>query len=150
MPWWGWIIVAVVMLAVLLAGCIYAGIHAVRAAHSVADTGTEIQKYLDAMQEPAPSSNSSEMPLFTQPLSTAAHRYSLAQTQVECRKITRHNRHAQRWSIWKRNRVPFTGDPNCEAAHPGSQPALQSVGSSSANLAFSTGAMNAGNGVKTS
>ncbi|MDF7665039.1 hypothetical protein [Bifidobacterium sp. ESL0745] len=148
MPWWGWIIVTVVMLTALVVGCVYAGIHAFRAVHSVADTGTEIRKYLDAMQEPVPSSNSNQAPLFTQPLSTAAHRYSLAQTQVECRKITRHNRHAQRWSVWKRNRVPFTSDPNCEATHPCSQPALQTIGSSSANHVLSTDAVNAGNGVK--
>ncbi|WEV47668.1 hypothetical protein OZX62_05260 [Bifidobacterium sp. ESL0690] len=110
MPWWGWIIVAFVMLAALVIGLVYAGIHAVRAAHSVSDTGKEIQNYLDAMQQSKSSSDTREKPLFTQPLSTAAHRYSLAQTEVERRRITRHNRHAERWSVWKRNRVPFTGN----------------------------------------
>ncbi|WEV58232.1 hypothetical protein OZX67_05165 [Bifidobacterium sp. ESL0728] len=110
MPWWGWIIVTVVMLAALAVGLVYAGIHGVRAAHSVTDTGKEIQNYLDAMQQSAPANGTHEKPLFTQPLSTAAHRYSLAQTEVERRRITRHNRHAERWIIWKRNRVPFTGD----------------------------------------
>ncbi|WEV65013.1 hypothetical protein [Bifidobacterium sp. ESL0764] len=111
MPWWGWIIVAVVMLAALAVGLVYAGIHAVRAAHSVAGTGKEIQNYLNAMQQTDPGNAAKEKPLFTQPLSTAAHRYSLAQTEVERRRITRHNRHAERWSVWKHNRVPFTANP---------------------------------------
>ncbi|WEV63282.1 hypothetical protein [Bifidobacterium sp. ESL0732] len=110
MPWWGWIIVAIIMLAALAVGLVYAGIHAVRAAHGVADTGKEIQNYLNAMQKSAPSNETHEKPLFTQPLSTAARRYSLAQTEVERRRITRHNRHAERWSIWRHNRVPFTGN----------------------------------------
>ncbi|MDF7640863.1 hypothetical protein PT279_04575 [Bifidobacterium sp. ESL0784] len=110
MPWWGWIIVAVVMLAALAAGLVYTGIHAVRAAHSIADTGKEIQDYLNVMQQSEPSNEIQEKPLFTQPLSTAAHRYSLAQTEVERRRISRHNRHAERWSIWRHNKVPFTGN----------------------------------------
>ncbi|MCO6558139.1 MAG: hypothetical protein J6575_01655 [Bifidobacterium sp.] len=99
-----------VMLAALAVGLVYAGIHAVRAAHSVADTGKEVQHYLDAMRQSSPSGEHQEKPLFTQPLSTASHRYSLAQTEVERRRITRHNRHAERWSIWRHNRVPFTGN----------------------------------------
>ncbi|WEV73274.1 hypothetical protein OZX74_04735 [Bifidobacterium sp. ESL0798] len=110
MPWWGWIIVAVVVLAALVVGLVYAGIHALRAARSIAGTGKEIQHYLNAMQQSEPSSESPEKPLFTQPLSTAAHRYSLAQTEVERRRISRHNRHAERWSIWRHNKVPFTGN----------------------------------------
>ncbi|WEV68545.1 hypothetical protein OZX73_04385 [Bifidobacterium sp. ESL0775] len=132
MPWWGWIILAVLMLAVLIIGLVYAGIHAVRAAHSIADTGSDIQGYLSVMQE---SSNNqgetAEPPLFTQPLSTAAHRYSLAQTSVERRRIAKHNRHAERWSVWRHNRVPFTG--NMAA---GSNQAVSASSNQALNQAF--------------
>ncbi|WEV41346.1 hypothetical protein OZX57_04530 [Bifidobacterium sp. ESL0682] len=109
MPWWGWIILAVIMLAVFIIGLIYAGIHAIRAAHSIADTGSNVQGYLSVMQQSSDTDEeTAEPPLFTQPLSTAAHRYSLAQTAVEQRRITKHNRHAEHWGVWKNHRVPFT------------------------------------------
>ncbi|WEV52229.1 hypothetical protein [Bifidobacterium sp. ESL0704] len=130
MPWWGWIIVAVVVLAALVVGLVYAGIHALRAARSIAGTGKEIQHYLNAMQQSAPGGEVPEQPLFTQPLSKAARRYSLAQTEVERRRIARHDRHAQRWSVWRHNRVPFTGNPvpgNNQAVSPSSNQAFDGM-----------------------
>jgi hypothetical protein len=105
MHWWGWIILAVLMLLTLIAGLVYAGIHAIHATRVIAATGEKVQSYLSAMSEPLEEERGVEPPLFTQPLSTAAHRYSLAQTVVEERRISRHNRHAERWSNWKKRNL---------------------------------------------
>lgn len=124
MHWWGWIILAVLMLLALIAGLVYAGIHAIRAARLVAATGEKVQSYLSAMSEPLKDESRVEPPLFTQPLSTAAHRYSLAQTFVEERRISRHNRHAERWSNWKkRNLTQALSNQNVQttAAHSAKQ-----------------------------
>lgn len=106
MHWWCWIILAVLMLAALVVGLVYAGIHAVRAARVVAATGENVQDYLSAMTASSKNEEQTpEPPLFTQPLSLSAHRYSLAQTVVEERRISKHIRHAERWDDWKHRHI---------------------------------------------
>jgi hypothetical protein len=130
MHWWGWVILAVLMLVALIAGLVYAGIHAIRATRVVAATGEKVQSYLSAMSEPLEDENGVEPPLFTQPLSTAAHRYSLAQTVVEERRISRHNRHADRWSNWKQRNLtqtPFRQDGQATVADSAKQTNGESI-----------------------
>ncbi|MBB2954804.1 hypothetical protein FHX77_000184 [Bifidobacterium commune] len=108
----------------LIAGLVYAGIHAIRATRVVAAAGEKVQSYLSAMSEPLEDESGVEPPLFTQPLSTAAHRYSLAQTVVEERRISRHNRHAKRWSNWKKRNLtqtPFNQDTKTTVTHSAKQ-----------------------------
>ncbi|WEV71728.1 hypothetical protein [Bifidobacterium sp. ESL0790] len=107
MPWWGWIIVAVVVLAVFACGVAYAGIHAVRAAKSASGTVNNIQHYLGAMQGDDNHHGSKvPRPSFTEPLETASRRYSKAHEGVVTRDARKRQRHEGKWALWRDNPVP--------------------------------------------
>ena len=87
MPWWIWLILALAMLAVLIAGIIYVIIHGLHALQSVQRTGEAV-------------SERKERPIFTEPLEVAANRYTQAHTKVDKRKRARRERYARIWSRW--------------------------------------------------
>ena len=71
MPWWIWLILALFMLAMIVAGLIYAALHGLRALKDMSDIGGQLGERVAAMGEPGTSADTSEPPLFTQPLSVA-------------------------------------------------------------------------------
>lgn len=103
MPWWIWLILALFMLSMIVAGLIYAGIHGLRALHDMSGVADRVGERLAAMGEPDESAGSAvEPPLFTQPLSKAQDRYAETYAAVLKRKAAKRDRHAQAWSRWKR------------------------------------------------
>ena len=67
MPWWIWLILALFMLAMIVAGLIYAALHGIRALKDMSDIGGQIGERVAAMGESGTSADTSEPPLFTQP-----------------------------------------------------------------------------------
>ena len=82
MPWWIWLILALFMLAMIVAGLIYAALHGLRALKDMSDIGGQLGERVAAMGEPGTSADTSEPPLFTQPLSVAQNRYAEAHADV--------------------------------------------------------------------
>ena len=82
MPWWIWLILALFMLAMIVAGLIYAALHGLRALKDMSDIGGQLGERVAAMGEPGTSADTSEPPLFTQPLSVAQKRYAEAHADV--------------------------------------------------------------------
>ena len=78
MPWWIWLILALFMLAMIVAGLIYAALHGIRALKDMSDIGGQLGERVAAMGESGTSADTSEPPLFTQPLSVAQNRYGPA------------------------------------------------------------------------
>ena len=74
MPWWIWLILALFMLAMIVAGLIYAALHGIRALKDMSDIGGQLGERVAAMGESGTSADTSEPPLFTQPLSVAQPR----------------------------------------------------------------------------
>ena len=93
MPWWIWLILALFMLAMIVAGLIYAALHGIRALKDMSDIGGQLGERVAAMGEP---------PLFTQPLSVAQNRYAEAHADVIRSKAAKRERHTQAWARWKR------------------------------------------------
>ena len=93
MPWWIWLILALFMLAMIVAGLIYAALHGIRALKDMSDIGGQLGERVAAMGEP---------PLFTQPLSVAQNRYAEAHADVIRSKAAKRERHTQAWDRWKR------------------------------------------------
>ena len=82
MPWWIWLILALFMLAMIVAGLIYAALHGIRALKDMSDIGGQLGERVAAMGESGTSADTSEPPLFTQPLSVAQNRYAEAHADV--------------------------------------------------------------------
>lgn len=102
MPWWIWLILALFMLAMIVAGLIYTALHGIRALKDMSDIGVQIGERVAAMGESGTSADTSEPPLFTQPLSVAQNRYAEAHADVIRRKAAKRERHTQAWARWKR------------------------------------------------
>ena len=66
MPWWIWLILALFMLAMIVAGLIYAALHGIRALKDMSDIGGQLGERVAAMGESGTSADTSEPPLFTQ------------------------------------------------------------------------------------
>ena len=98
MPWWIWLILALFMLAMIVAGLIYAALHGIRALKDMSDIGGQLGERVAAMGESGTSADTSEPPLFTQPLSVAQNRYA----DVIRSKAAKRERHTQAWDRWKR------------------------------------------------
>lgn len=98
MPWWIWLILALFMLAMIVAGLIYAALHGIRALKDMSDIGGQLGERVAAMGESGTSADTSEPPLFTQPLSVAQNRYAEALRS----KAAKRERHTQAWARWKR------------------------------------------------
>ena len=99
MPWWIWLILALFMLAMIVAGLIYAALHGLRALKDMSDIGGQLGERVAAMGEPGTSADTSEPPLFTQPLSVAQNRYA---EDVIRSKAAKRERRTQAWARWKR------------------------------------------------
>lgn len=63
MPWWIWLILALFMLAMIVAGLIYAALHGLRALKDMSDIGGQLGERVAAMGEPGTSADTSEPPL---------------------------------------------------------------------------------------
>ena len=97
MPWWIWLILALAMLAVLIAGIIYVIIHGLHALQSVQRTGEAVS---ERIADTEGTRHPKERPIFTEPLEVAANRYTQAHTKVDKRKRARRERYARIWSRW--------------------------------------------------
>ena len=58
MPWWIWLILALFMLAMIVAGLIYAALHGLRALKDMSDIGGQLGERVAAMGEPGTSVHS--------------------------------------------------------------------------------------------
>ncbi len=100
MPWWIWLILALAMLAVLIAGIIYVIIHGLHALQSVQRTGEAVSERMTLMTDTEGTRRPKERPIFTERLEVAANRYTQAHTKVDERKRARRERYARIWSRW--------------------------------------------------
>lgn len=100
MPGWIWLVLVVFMLAMLATGVLYVVVHAVRAVKKASAVGDAVSSTLGKMSVDADAVAPGEPAIFTQPLSTAADRYSQAHAQVIRRQEARRNRYAGIWSKW--------------------------------------------------
>ncbi|MCH9275587.1 hypothetical protein JS533_004775 [Bifidobacterium amazonense] len=103
MPWWIWLLLTLFMLAMIAAGIIYAAIHGLRGLRAAGDVGARIGERLAAMQETESSDDEPHAPVFTEPLRTAADRYTQAQSEVAARRQATRDRHARTWARWDRS-----------------------------------------------
>ena len=62
MPWWIWLILALFMLAMIVAGLIYTALHGIRALKDMSDIGGQLGERVAAMGEPGTSADTSEPP----------------------------------------------------------------------------------------
>ena len=83
MPWWIWLILALFMLAMIVAGLIYAALHGIRALKDMSDIGGQLGERVAA-------------------LSVAQNRYAEAHEDVIRSKAAKRERHTQAWDRWKR------------------------------------------------
>lgn len=100
MPWWGWIILTLVCLAVLVAAVAYAIIHAVRAFKSLGPTQEAFTLIVDRMSEEVDESSPEHRPIFTRTLVYAKDQYCETQTVLADRKTLRRRRHSRTWQRW--------------------------------------------------
>ena len=87
MPWWIWLLLALFMLSMIVAGCIY--------------VGSRAGERFAAMGDTLPVEQANSAPFFTRPLQDAADRYVDAHAQVIERREAKRERHAAQWRRWK-------------------------------------------------
>ncbi|NMM93262.1 hypothetical protein [Bifidobacterium oedipodis] len=102
MPWWIWLILALFMLVMIVAGLAFVVWRGICAAKDVQHIGDRIGKRLAELGAVQQMEQPSEPPLFTQPLQVAQERYADAHAEVYRAKAATRNRHAQAWAKWKR------------------------------------------------
>lgn len=102
MPWWIWLVLALFMLAMIIAGLVYAGVHGMRALKDVSEIGGRVGEKIADMGQPDNVDNPMPPVSFTQPLSAAQDRYAEAHAEVIMRKAAKRERHVQAWNRWKR------------------------------------------------
>lgn len=101
MPWWIWLILALFILAMFVAGVVYAIVHGIRAMKTVSPVGRQVSERLDAMARKDDSTDEGpQRAIFTEPLHVAADRYADAHAVVVERKERRQDRYAQQWAQW--------------------------------------------------
>ena len=61
MPWWIWLILALFMLAMIVAGLIYAALHGIRALKDMSDIGGQLGERVAAMGESGTSADTSRL-----------------------------------------------------------------------------------------
>ena len=93
MPWWIWLLLALFMVAMLVAGVVYAAVHGMRGLRIVGEVGEQIG---DRNQE----ADRQSPPVFTEPLRAASERYPQAQAAVVARRQAKRERHARQWADW--------------------------------------------------
>ena len=82
MPWWIWLILALFMLAMIVAGLIYAALHGLRALKDMSDIGGQLGERVAAMGEPGTSADT--------------------HADVIRSKAAKRERRTQAWARWKR------------------------------------------------
>lgn len=102
MPWWVWVLLVVFMLAMIVAGLVYAGLHGLRALRDAGEVGAKIGERFAALGDESETQESNDAPLFTQPLDVARERYIDAYAEVIRRQDAKRRRHAERWAVWRR------------------------------------------------
>lgn len=100
MPWWIWLLLALFMLVMIIAGVAYAILHAVRGMKSIAPLGARISELVNAMQDASVDEKSVEPPVFTKPLVETSDRYAQAHARVIERQAAKRERHIQQWIEW--------------------------------------------------
>lgn len=101
MHWWGWLILAVFMVAMIVIGVAYAVVHAIHALHRCSTTAGAVNERISAMGQSASSVEDDEAPSFTRPITASVDRYSRAHTPVVQRRQTRRERHTDTWVRWQ-------------------------------------------------
>lgn len=100
MPWWIWLILALFMLAMIVAGTVYVIVHAIRAGKTAMETGMAISDHMAALSENTTPQGDEHAVSFTVPLSEVAQRYEQAQTRRYERRADKRERHARIWARW--------------------------------------------------
>lgn len=102
MPWWIWLILALFMIGMIAAGCIYAGIHGLRALQDVGEITSRISEITSTLgnTEDVEENPEDSKPLYTQPISVAQARYRNAHAEIVRRKEAKRDRHAVKWADW--------------------------------------------------
>ena len=75
MPWWIWLLLALFMLSMIVAGCIYVVLHGYHAFKDIAQVGSRAGERFAAMGDTLPVEQANSAPFFTRPLRDAADRY---------------------------------------------------------------------------
>ncbi|PLS24730.1 hypothetical protein BLI708_09860 [Bifidobacterium imperatoris] len=102
MPWWIWLVLALFMLAMIIAGLVYAGVHGMHALRDVSEIGGRLGEKFAEMSDTDDDHRVMTPVSFTQPLSAAQDRYADAHAEVIKRKAAKRERHIQAWNRWKR------------------------------------------------
>lgn len=100
MPWWIWLILALFMIAMLVAGVIYAGLHGMHALQKVSTVGEKISDRLNQMSEHYDGEEQSQRAIFTEPLKVAADRYADSHAEVIKRHERKRDGYALTWKRW--------------------------------------------------
>ncbi|MDD6373064.1 MAG: hypothetical protein PUF97_01005 [Bifidobacteriaceae bacterium] len=100
MPGWGWAVLAVLMVVVIIAGLIYAYRHFIGAVETCGATLDNLATRFDKSSEPLDMPEKDTRPLFTQPLGTAMDRYADAHVKVIERKDRKRERRLHIWKSW--------------------------------------------------
>ena len=99
MPWWIWLMLSLFMVAMLVAGFVYAALHGLRALKGMGGIGSHIGRVMSRMNERIPVAQA-EAPAFTRPLRDMTDRYVDAHAVVVERREAKRDRHAQLWAQW--------------------------------------------------
>lgn len=101
MPWWIWLLLALFMLAMLIAGIAYAILRAIAALRTLGDVGEKVSGPLSALGElHADGNEDAQTPSFAEPLRGPLERYIAAHAALLSRKARKEDRHADVWRRW--------------------------------------------------
>lgn len=101
MPWWIWLILALFMIGMIVAGGIYAFIHGMRALQDVSEIGGRVSDLVNALGNTEEVQETTDpRPLYTQPITVAQERYRNAHADVISRKESKRDRHATIVAEW--------------------------------------------------
>ncbi|MEE1296537.1 MAG: hypothetical protein UHD09_06825 [Bifidobacterium sp.] len=100
MPWWVWLVLALFMLAMLVAGAAYALVHGMHAMKQVSTTGEKVNARVSKMSQRYDEDDQPQRAIFTEPLQVAADRYADAHAEVIERRERRQDRYATIWRRW--------------------------------------------------
>lgn len=101
MPGWIWVILAVFMLVMIVAGGIFAFLKAKGAFSGLGELNARVQKDLSAIGEKE-DLRSPSAPAVTHPLARTAERYADIHAATLDRKAARRARHTEHWSRWEK------------------------------------------------
>lgn len=107
MPWWIWLILALFMVAMLVAGVAYVLVHGLRALHGLGELGARFGEVTSRLGDSVEASDPGA-PMFTRTWSEGAERYADAHAENISRRGAKRERHVERWAEWSR----FNGGSN--------------------------------------